>query len=264
MAPRRTFRKSLWLVVLVGGCGVLFGCSKPAAPTAIAEQPPAPVANPEAPQPPPAGLVEPVTAKAEDIQEVVKRLFKRAVVVESNLNPSFLVGDFNGDLSQDLAVILRIAEGKLSELNQEFPNWIAREPLKDVLLPQSKVMAQRVGSTPSTDPGSGQTIRFEQNDVLMAIVHGFGPNGWRDPEATQTHLLRDVVGTNIRTLPFNGAVKAYKGIKPFPTIYGDLIQQTLIGQSGFLYFNGGIYAWYDPKNYRAPAMPAHSGMSAMR
>lgn len=202
--------------------------------------------------------------KSEEVQEAVKRVFKSAVVIDPNRNPTFMVGDFNGDLSQDVVVILKPAEGKLSELNQEFPNWIAREPLKDVLLPKSKVLVHPVGARPLANPAAGQTIRFEQGDVLMAIIHGHGPMGWRDSEATQTHLLRDVVGANIRTLPFKVAVKAYKGTRPFPTIYGDLIQQTLIGQSGFLHFTGGIYGWYDAKNYKPAPVPVHPGMSGMR
>jgi hypothetical protein len=247
------------------------GCSRPPAANPVAEQPPPspppppPVTEAATPQPAPAtATAEIPPARPEEIQEVVKRVFKRAVVIDPALNPSFLVGDFNGDLSQDVAVMLRPAEGRLSELNQEVPSWIAREPLKDVLLPQSKAMAQRVVARPSSNPASGQTIRFEQNDVLLAIVHGYGPKGWRDPEATQTHLLRDVVGTNIKMLPFKSAVQTYKGIKPFPNIYGDLIHQKLIGQSGFLYFTGGIYGWYDPRNYKPPAIPAHAGTSGMR
>src|SRR6185369_11527182 len=125
--------------------------------------------------------------------------------------PSFLVGDFNGDLSQDLAAILKPAEGSLSELNQEFPTWIAREPVKDVLLPKSKAITHPVADRRSANPASGQTIRFEQGDVLIAIIHGTGPNGWRDPEATQTHLLRDVVGTRMKMLPLKGAIKTYSG-----------------------------------------------------
>ncbi|MEK6407724.1 MAG: hypothetical protein AABN34_12230 [Acidobacteriota bacterium] len=202
--------------------------------------------------------------KSEEVQIAVKRIFKDAVVIDPSRKPSFLVGDFNGDLSQDLAIVVKPAEGKLSELNQEFPNWLAREPLKEVLLPKSKMLAHPVAAKPSANPAAGQTIRFEQSDVLLAIIHGYGAKGWRDPEATQTHLLRDVVGVNITILPFKSAVKAYKGIKPFPNIYGDLIQQTLIGQSGFLHFTGGMYGWYDPKNYRAVSVAAHAGMSGMR
>jgi hypothetical protein len=98
----------------------------------------------------------------------------------------------------------------------------------------------------------------------LAIIHGNGPRGWLDPEATQTHLLRDVVGTDMKTLPFKTAVKVYRGVRPFPTVYGDLIQQTLIGQSGFLHFAGGVYGWYDPKNYSSATVPVHSGMPGMK
>jgi len=241
----------------------LCGCAKPPA-QPVAEQPVAPQASEAVSQPPqPKEMPEPPPAKLEEVQEAVKRVFKDSVVIDPGHKPTFLVGDFNGDQSQDLAVILKPAEGKLSQLNQEFPNWIAREPLKEVLLSKSKALAHPV-ATPASNPAAGQTVRFEQSDVLLAIIHGYGPKGWLDPEATQTHLLRDVVGTNPRTLRFKDAVKAYKGTKPFPTIHGDLIQQTLIGQSGFLHFAGGIYGWYDPKNYKAVPVPVHSGMSGMR
>jgi hypothetical protein len=249
------------------GSVALCGCSKPAQAPPVVEQPPAPQASASVELPPPTSDAPKLPhPKPEEVQAAVKRIFKDVVVIDAMRKPSYLAGDFNGDLSQDLAVVLRPAEGKLSELNQEFPSWIAREPLKDVLLPQSKVLLQPGAARTSRNPAAGQTVRFEQRDVLLAIIHGSGPKGWRDPEATQAHLMRDVVGTDMRTLGFKSAVQTYKGTKPLPDIYGDLIQQTLIGQSGFLHFAGGVYGWYDPKNYRpeTTAMPRHSRMSAMR
>ncbi|MEK6299191.1 MAG: hypothetical protein AABO41_00590 [Acidobacteriota bacterium] len=217
----------------------------------------------EAPPPQPKEMQDVPPGKPEEVQAAVTRIFKDAVVFDASRKPGFLLGDFNGDLSQDLAVIIRPAEGKLSELNREFPNWIAREPLREVL-PKSKLLAS--AAKPSHNPAAGQTVRFEQSDVLLAIIHGSGPLGWRDPDATQTHLLRDAVGTDLRTLPRKGAVKAYRGTKPFPTIYGDLIQETLIGQSGFLHFAGGVYGWYDRKNYKPENAPmaGHVPVSAMK
>jgi len=263
MLARKDFNKLLWLFVIVAASVILFGCSKPPEakpvaeqdavppPTEPASQPTQPTQNPELPPP-----------TTEDVRKAVERIFKSAVAIDQDRSPGFLVGDFNGDLSQDLAVIVKPVAGNLSDLNQEFPNWIAREPLKDLLLPKSRVLS--VAARSSNNPASGQTIRFEQNDVLMAIIHGNGPKGWHDPDATQTHLLRDVVGTKLRTLPLKDAVKAYSGIRPFPTIHGDLIQQTLIGQSGFLHFSGGIYGWYDPKNYSPAPVAVHSRMSGMK
>lgn len=262
MFTRKAILTSAWLLVTIG-CVALFGCAKPPA-QPVAEQPVAPQASETVSQPPQAKeMPEPPPAKLREVDGAVKRVFKNSVVIDPGHQPSFLVGDFNGDQSQDLAVILKPADGKLSELNQEYPNWIAREPIKDALLPKSKALAQPVAGS-SSNPAAGQTIRFEQSDVLLAIIHGSGPKGWRDPEATQTHLLRDVVGANIRILPVKAAFNAYKGIRPFPTIHGDLIQQTLLGQSGFLHFTGGIYGWYDPKNYQAAPAPVHSGTSGMR
>jgi len=207
-------------------------------------------------------VVQLTPPKAEEVQAAVTRIFKGAVVIDEGRKPSFLVGDFNGDVSQDLAVIIKPAEGKLSELNQEFPNWIAREPLGEVL-PKPRLLA---ASGPSPDAAAGQTIRFEQGDVLFAIIHGSGPVGWRDPDATQTHLLREVVGDNLRVLPRADVLKAYKGTRPFPTVYGDLIQETLIGQSGFIHFKGGVYGWYDRKNYKPEIVPmaGHAPVRAMR
>jgi hypothetical protein len=265
MLARKGFLASLSLVVVMGSVG-LCGCAKPPAePVPVVEQPSIPQANEAISLPlQPTVMPELPSPKFEEVQQAVKRIFKDAVVIDASRTPNFLVGDFNGDLSQDLAVILRPAEGKLSELNQEFPNWIAREPLKEVLLPKSKVLVHPAGAKPTPNPAAGQTVRFEQSDVVLAIIHGQGPKGWHDPEATQTHLLRDVVGTNMKTMRFQRAVKAYNRIKPFPIIYGDLIQQTLIGHSGFLHFTGGIYGWYDPKTYKAAPGPAHPGVAGMR
>lgn len=263
MLARKPILASSWLVVVIGSAA-LSGCAKPPAQPNVEQPPPPQASAATTPPPQPAELPVLPPPKSEEVQIAVKRIFKDAVVIDPSRKPSFLVGDFNGDLSQDLAIVVKPAEGKLSELNQEFPNWLAREPLKEVLLPKSKMLAHPVAAKPSANPAAGQTIRFEQSDVLLAIIHGYGAKGWRDPEATQTHLLRDVVGVNITILPFKSAVKAYKGIKPFPNIYGDLIQQTLIGQSGFLHFTGGMYGWYDPKNYRAVSVAAHAGMSGMR
>jgi hypothetical protein len=251
--------RALQSLVAVAGSVILCGCVKsPAQP--IVEQPVPPQEAVSLPQP--TQFPELPPPKRSDVEDAVKRIFKDVVVIDEGHKPNFLVGDFNGDLSQDLAVVLKPAEGKLSDLNQEFPNWIAREPIAELLLPKSKVLVRQARVSPSA--GAGQTVRFRKEDVLLAVVHGQGPKGWHDPEATQTHLMRDVVGANMRVLPYKDAAKTYRGTKPFPNVLGDLIQQTLIGQAGFIHFGGSLYSWYDPKNYQPVVMPTHSAMSRMR
>ena len=256
MLARKGFVASLWLTVVLASA-ILCACAKP--PQPMTEEPPAAKKEEPGPPPQPTEMPEMPPPKLDQVQEAVKRIFKDAVVIDESHKPAFLVGDFNGDKSQDLAIVLRPAAGKLSELNQEFPVWIAREPLAAVLA-KTRPLARPVASQ-SANTATGQTVRFQQTDVLLAIIHGVGPKGWHDPEATQTHLLRDVVGADMRTLTFKDAVTAYRGVKPFPVIYSDLIQETLVGQSGFLHFDGGIYAWYDPKNFTPAPMLGHSPMS---
>ena len=78
-------------------------------------------APPPAYQPSPESIPVRLTAAAEpktiEVQEAVKRIFKDAAVVNSNYNPNYLAGDFNGDGSQDLAVVLKPV--KLEQMNQE-------------------------------------------------------------------------------------------------------------------------------------------------
>jgi len=251
-----------WLVVALD-CAFLFGCARPPAqPMTEASAVPQKSEAPSAPSQP-AEMPKLPPPNPEQVQEAVKRIFKDAVVIDASRKPSFLVGDFNGDQSQDLAIVLKPAPGKLSELNQEFPNWIAREPI-EALLSSTKPLARPAAAKPLPNPASGQTVRFEQADVLLAIIHGSGPKGWHDPEATQTHLMRDVVGTDMRMLPLKEAARVYARTKPIPAIHGDLIQETLIGQAGFLHYAGSTYRWYDPKNFRPDAMPAHGSVSRMR
>jgi hypothetical protein len=245
---------ALWVCATWGCAGPPSQPAKEAAPEALKVEPPAP------PQPTKMAELPPPTLK--DVGQAIGRIFKDWVVLDESRKPNFLVGDFNGDQSQDLAVILKPAQGKLSELNQEFPNWIAREPLQEVLA--KPIVANPQAPKPPPNPAAGQTVRFEQRDILLAIIHGFGPKGWHDPEATQTHLLRDVVGTDMRTMTLKEAAQTYGRTKPFPSVMGDLILQTLIGQSGFLHFAGSTYHWYDPKNFKPQLPVAHPVMATRK
>ena len=164
-----------------------------------------------------------------EVKEAVARVFKDSATIDSRQTPNFLVGDFNGDSSQDLAVILKPATGKLDDMNQEFPPWI----LRDVFV------HPKVGAPP---------MRMNANEQLMAVIHGYGKNGWRDPQATQTYLLKNAVGPAVKAYTKSEVESAAQG-KKVPHLVGDLIGESLRGQSGYLYFNGAQYAWYDPQTF---------------
>lgn len=174
---------------------------------------------------------------------------RRKSRLDTSHEPYFLVGDFNGDHSQDIAVVLKPASGKLSEMNQEYPPWMLKDPFNPNLPPQLRK----------------EPLRVEENDKLLAVIHGYGPKGWRNAEATQTYLLKNAVGADIKTQPARVSLAAYIG-KKTPKLMGDAIIEVLGDRPGFLYYAGASYAWYDPKTYRPDTerRMAHPGVAARR
>ena len=192
------------------------------------------VETPPAYQPPPtAPIVQVPTVVAPKLNEVndaIERVFKDSAVIDSSTKPSFVAGDFNGDAIQDLAVAIRPTPGKLAEINQEYPPWLLRDPFLSEI------------------PKMG-TLRINDNEPLLAIIHGYGPNDWRDPQATQTFLLKNAVGPGLEVHRGKDFVKAHAG-KKLPVIHGDVIQEQLRGSNGYLYYSIPTYRWFDPKTFK--------------
>jgi hypothetical protein len=163
------------------------------------------------------------------VEEAVKRVFKDAALVDTTHQPAFVVGDFNGDSSQDVAVVIKPVSDKIADMNEEFPNWILRDPFG---------AAER-----------SPRLKIAANDELLAVIHGYGPNGWHDPQATQTFLLKNVAGSGMQTQPVKDFAAANQG-KKLPLLRGDLVGEVIEGKSGYLYFADATYAWYDPKTFK--------------
>ena len=207
------------------------GCSTEKKPKA--EAPPASRATPLVAAEQLASKLPPPDLKA--VQQAVQRVFKDAAVIDTDQEPAFLTGDFNGDRSQDIAVIVKPVTEKLSEMNEEFPTWMLRDPF---------------GSAESRAP----RLRIAANDVMLAVIHGYGANGWRDPQATQTYLLKHAVGSSMMAHPEKEFVAGNQG-KKLPRLRGDLLGETIQGKPGYLYFSGATYAWYDPKTFAGEPDP---------
>jgi hypothetical protein len=216
--------------------------SKPKMEEAVA-QPPFPAINDSAS----AAAADPgkiAAPKTDEVKEAVARVFKDAATISTDRKPGFVIGDFNGDQSVDLAVVLTPAAGKLAELNQQYPPWI----LKNVFV---------------TDRPGGPTLRVAENETLLAVIHGYGPNGWRDPEARQTFLLKSAAGSDMQAEVRANLLKANEG-KKLPRLRGDVIREVLKGKSGWLYYAESTYRWYDPDTFKPEAEPrvAHPGFPA--
>ena len=168
---------------------------------------------------------------AEEVAEAIGRIFNKAAAVDHDRSPVLLVGDFNGDGSQDLAVSTRPNDAALTEINDELANWTLEDP-HEVPVPGTKAAAQ---------PTRPKTVKAERSDQLLAIIHGVGPKGWRNPEARQTFLLRNAAGTNVTVQA------AAQPRQPVPNsnldLHGDAISETVKGHRGLIFWTGARYAW---------------------
>ena len=63
-----------------------------------------------------------------ELRDVIRRNYEDAVTIDNSQSTPFLVGDFNGDGSEDIAIVVKAGKGKLSELNSEYVNWILEDP----------------------------------------------------------------------------------------------------------------------------------------
>jgi hypothetical protein len=178
-----------------------------------------------------------------DVEEAVRRVFKDNALIAQDYIPSFVVGDFNGDRSPDVAVVLKVAQGKTSQMNQQFPPWILKDPF--------------VAVAPGKAP-----LRVLDNEILLAVIHGYGSEGWRDPQATQTYLLKNSTGPKIEARSKAEVIAANQG-KKLPQLRGDLIGEVLKGKPGYLYYAVSTYSWYDPSTFNGePTVGPVHGVAA--
>src|SRR5262245_40182234 len=232
--PRRITILSFFLLFTII-CAAISACSRSKQqeqPRLQIEQQPQILALPPTPAPGPPELRPPQPTEA---QETIKRVYGDTVFVESSRPKYFSAGDFNGDGSIDLGVVVRPMRGQVAKLNSELANWIRCDPQKikpPVPQPHGRLLLQMVEPTV-----------IEEQDLLLAVVHGYGPQGWRNPQARQSYLLKNAVGDGIKLTTFNEAVKIVRKYKDPPRLRGDVVSQTLDNKQGVLYYTGAKYAW---------------------
>ena len=182
----------------------------------------------------PAGSATPTLA---EVNEAIQRVYVNTVEMDAGRTAPFITGDFNGDGSQDLAVVVRPVKGALSKLNSEYANWVLEDPRK-IVLPDPNKAVQELPKPPARE-------KVQQDDLLLLVLHGYGERGWHHPYARQTFLLRNAVGDDMRAESWNEISKTAgdKNGGNRQQQPGDLIRERLANQDGFLYWTQGKYAW---------------------
>jgi hypothetical protein len=161
-----------------------------------------------------------------ELRDAINRNYEGAVTIDSTRSISFLTGDFNGDNSEDVAVIVKPGKGKLPDLNSEYVNWILDDPQLRMPKDQKK--------RPTRPSISG-------NDTLLAVIHGYEREGWRNASARQTYLLKNAVGDDFERQPARQLSAAGRSI---PGLRGDVIREKLNGTAGMIFWTGARYAWH--------------------
>jgi hypothetical protein len=221
-------------VVLIASAAA---CSK--SPTS-AELRPIPISNsPTSPTPaqlqpmlgPSQSRPTPAAPEISEVANAVARGFDKSLTVDQSHAPAFVVGDFNGDGSQDLAVVTKASDNALPEINNELANWTLEDP-HEVPVPGTKGADQQRRTKP---------VRAELNDQLLAIIHGVGTEGWRNSDARQTFLLRNAVGAKATV---ENAITLRESSAPANVpLRGDAISETVNGHRGLIIWTGARYAW---------------------
>jgi hypothetical protein len=159
------------LAILAIAAGVVFSSALKRAPLVERSLPPSPAA-PEQLRPP---VVNPDFSppRAGEALTVIYRAFGNTVEMERD---AATVGDFNGDGSPDLAVDVRAVEAHAPEINDPLANWTVQDCDVSTIA--------RPAKAPAAPP------RVRSRELLLAVVHGYGRRGWRDPGARQAYLVK--------------------------------------------------------------------------
>jgi hypothetical protein len=208
----------------------LCACSKSPDSNRSSELQPRPISTPSLPvveraTPTPTQAANNPPAKPEEVNDAMLRVFNGAAKINSGYAPSFLIGDFNGDKSADIAIVVNPNADSLAEINSELANWTLED-----------VKAQE----PSAKP---KTVKAEKTDTLIAIIHGVGEKGWRSEDARQTFLLKNALGTNPTVESAAEHVKDLSPTSKASAPAGHVIQESINGHLGLIYWTGARYAW---------------------
>jgi hypothetical protein len=200
--------------------------------------------RPDVPSPPPfAGKLPPPTPG--EVEEGLRRAFGGTVHRAAGSSRG-IVGDFNGDGAEDVAVPVSPAAGRLEELNDGLANWRVQDAREDTAAEHGH------GPPPKAAPSP---VTVQPDDVLLAVVHGYGVRGWRDERARQCYLVRHATGAPFEAEPRTTLLRYVRRVPDEPRLTGDVILVSAGRKPGFVYWTGARYSWHPLPSRAQPIAP---------
>lgn len=120
-------------------------------------------------------------------------------------------------------------------MNSEYANWILEDPVE---------LGKLAAHPNEQQPAKKLRPTVAARDNLLAVIHGYEAEGWRNAKATQTYLLKNGVGENLTTESAKALLNEPANRQRLPPLRGDVIRETLHGTQGFIYWTGSRYAWH--------------------
>lgn len=176
---------------------------------------------------------------ASDVEPALDHLFDRSLVLDREMRPRFVTGDFTGDSVTDLAAAVRPRDADaLHRLNAELPRWRIQD------------------ATAPADGGRGKVAPILAGERLLAIVHGVAGSAWSDAAAIRpAWLVRHAAGASLRARPL-AALPAEVRMRVTRAHVGDAVavRRERGGPGGIVFWNGGGYVWADLPDGSASAV----------
>jgi len=174
------------------------------------------------------GSIHSPPATAAEVDGALRRIFGSRVVSRKQAG-CFVTGDFNGDGSPDLAVVVRAGRSKLETINDPLSNWTIQDAAQAFFPPlNQRVVFKAKSARPVVRP----------KEPLIAVIHGYGPQGWRDALARQSYLVRNAGGGPLHAIPAPGPIEG----APASIVRSQIIYE-YSARPGFLFWTGSQYAW---------------------
>ena len=162
---------------------------------------------------------------ASDVEPALDHLFDRSLVLDREMRPRFVTGDFTGDSVTDLAAAVRPRDADaLHRLNAELPRWRIQD------------------ATAPADGARGKVAPILAGERLLAIAHGVAGASWKDAAERPCYLVRNAVGSGMRARPLSG-LPPWVRMQVTRSHEGDVIVEERGRSRGLILWTGAAYVW---------------------